>query len=111
MLIMHNDSDLYSSTLYALTMLNSLFVSGSVVIFDEFCTGMHEFRAFNDYAAAYVRKVKPVAMTQLRGASGFRVRVVPASLGPSRLRDGTGAGRGTVLGECQSLSHCDNGKR
>jgi hypothetical protein len=53
--IVHLDSDLYSSTLYCLTMLNRALPVGSVLIFDEFCHPDHEFRAFVDYTAAYRR--------------------------------------------------------
>jgi hypothetical protein len=62
-LVIHNDSDLYSSTLYALTMLNHLFGAKTIIIFDEFSSALHEFRAWNDYLAAYKRKVTPIAMT------------------------------------------------
>jgi hypothetical protein len=59
--VVHNDSDLYSSTLYCLTMLDSILVSGSLLIFDEFYSSSHEFQAFSDYAAAYRRKYSALA--------------------------------------------------
>ncbi len=59
-LIIHNDSDLYSSTLYLLTKLDPILVQGSVVIFDEFYSSLHEFRAFQDYISAYRRQLLPV---------------------------------------------------
>jgi hypothetical protein len=62
-LVVHNDSDLYSSTLFALTSLHELLVPGSVIIFDEYSVAMHEFRAFEDYKSAFLRNARPVAMT------------------------------------------------
>jgi O-methyltransferase len=62
-LIIHNDSDLYSSTLFVLATLDPWIVPGSVVIFDEFCVALHEFRAFADYTAAFNRNPSPIAMT------------------------------------------------
>lgn len=62
-LVIHNDSDLYSSTLYCLTMLNSLMVPGTLVIFDEFYDPVNEYKALHDYVVAYRRKFKIVAHT------------------------------------------------
>lgn len=59
--VVHNDSDLYSSTLYCLTMLDSILASGSVLIFDEFYSSSHEFQAFYDYAVAYRRRYSVLA--------------------------------------------------
>jgi hypothetical protein len=47
-LIVHNDSDLYSSTLFTLASLHRFLVPGTVIIFDEYSSAMHEFRAFAD---------------------------------------------------------------
>ena len=55
-LVVHNDSDLYSSTLFCLTTLDRIFTRGTIVIFDEFGDVMHEFRALQDYVASYRRK-------------------------------------------------------
>ena len=57
-LIVHNDSDLYSSTLYCLSQMDSILRKGSVLIFDEFFCAPHEFQAFIDYARAYRRKYR-----------------------------------------------------
>jgi O-methyltransferase len=60
-LVVHCDADLYSSTLYALTMLNGYLKPGSIVIFDEFSSVTHEFRALLDFSSAYQRKLVPLA--------------------------------------------------
>lgn len=57
-LVIHNDSDLYSSTLYTLTMLDRTIVPGTVLIFDEFASPLHEFRAWRDYQGAYMRRAR-----------------------------------------------------
>jgi len=63
-LVIHNDSDLYSSTLYVLATLDPLIVARSVIIFDEFCVALHEFRGFADYMSAFNRTATPVAITK-----------------------------------------------
>lgn len=65
-LLIHNDCDLYSSTLYSLTMLNSIIVSGTIIMFDEFYDAVNEYRALHDYATSYRRRFKIVSHT-----SGF----------------------------------------
>ena len=62
-LVIHNDSDLYSSTLFTLASLNTLLVPGAVVILDDFSHATHVFRAFADYRSAFWRSAHPVAMT------------------------------------------------
>src|SRR5262249_25508769 len=62
-LVIHNDSDLYSSTLYVLTRCNDVIVVGTVIIFDEFSSITHEFRALLDYCSSYGRKYKVIGAT------------------------------------------------
>lgn len=62
-LVIHNDSDLYSSTAYCLAKLDPIIQPGTIIIFDEFNSALHEFRAWNDYLRAFMRKAKPIAMT------------------------------------------------
>ena len=61
-LVIHNDSDLYSSTLYILARLDEIAISGTVLMFDEFSSPLHEFRAFNDYIGSFRRSVKLIAI-------------------------------------------------
>ena len=60
-LVVHNDSDLYSSTLYSLTMLDSILEGGSILIFDEFYSSSYEFQAFMDYTKSYLREYELIA--------------------------------------------------
>lgn len=62
--VVHCDADLYSSTLYVLTQLDSVLEPGSIVIFDEFAAVMHEFSALRDYCSAYRRTYKVLAATE-----------------------------------------------
>lgn len=60
-LLIHCDADLYSSTLYPLTILNQYIVPGTIIIFDEFFTVDHEFRAFVDFTRACNRRCRAIA--------------------------------------------------
>ncbi|HXN22769.1 MAG TPA: TylF/MycF/NovP-related O-methyltransferase [Candidatus Dormibacteraeota bacterium] len=54
-LVIHNDGDLFSSTLFTLATLDPILQRGSILIFDEFANPLHEWRAFHDYASAFGR--------------------------------------------------------
>ncbi|UDY23625.1 TylF/MycF/NovP-related O-methyltransferase [Nocardioides sp. Kera G14] len=60
-LVVHVDSDLYSSALYVLTRLDKLLVPGTIVIFDEFSSVLNEFAALGDYCGAYQREYDVLA--------------------------------------------------
>lgn len=62
-LVIHNDSDLYSSTLYVLTYANQIISPGTIIIFDEFYSVMDEFRALEDYCSAYMRSYEVLGVT------------------------------------------------
>jgi len=63
-IVVHSDCDLYSSTLYCLTTLNSLLPKETIIIFDDFHDPIHEYRALSDYCSAYRRKYTVLAATQ-----------------------------------------------
>lgn len=73
-LIIHNDSDLYSSTLYVLTYANDIIVPGTIIIFDEFYGVLHEFRALEDYCASYRRKYEVVAAAEHAAMVALRMQ-------------------------------------
>lgn len=60
-LVINNDSDLYSSTLFTLCSLHPLIRKGTVIVFDEFSSILHEFRAAEDYFSTFRRKYEVVA--------------------------------------------------
>lgn len=64
LLVLHIDSDLHSSAIYILTRMDSFIKPGTIVIFDEFSSALHEFRALDDYCRAYRRGFKALAMTE-----------------------------------------------
>jgi len=62
-LVVNVDCDLYSSALYVLTRCNDILTTGAIVVFDEFSSVAHEFRALEDYCSAYRRDYDVIAAT------------------------------------------------
>lgn len=56
--VLHMDADLYSSTLFVLTVFAFKLKKNDIIIFDEFGVPTHEFRAFNDFFDSYMIKYK-----------------------------------------------------
>jgi len=73
-LVIHNDSDLYSATLYVLTRANDIITAGTIIIFDEFYSPLHEYRALKDYCAAYMRGYDVVAATEGHAQVAIRIK-------------------------------------
>jgi hypothetical protein len=71
--LLHNDSDLYSSTIYTLTELNDRIVPGTIIVFDELCdwsqSGKYdnwvegEWRALREWMAACDRQIEVLSRT------------------------------------------------
>ncbi len=61
LLIINLDADLYMSTLYVLSKLDSKIKSGTIIILDEFSSPLHEMRALEDYVNSHLRKYKVIA--------------------------------------------------
>jgi hypothetical protein len=58
--VIHMDADLYSSTLFVLTMLLPHLNKDDIIIFDEFGVPTHEFRAFTDIESSYKLKFEVI---------------------------------------------------
>jgi len=72
-LVIHNDSDTYSATLYVLTKCDVLLTPGTIIIFDEFSSILHEFRALEDYCSSYLKNYKVITAT--KSPTNYFVRV------------------------------------
>jgi len=53
MKVVHMDADLYSSTLFVLTLLSPYLKAGDILFFDEFNVPLHEFKAFKDWVNSF----------------------------------------------------------
>ncbi|MGA2250950.1 TylF/MycF/NovP-related O-methyltransferase [Terracidiphilus sp.] len=62
-LVIHNDSDLHSSTLYTLAMLDSYIKPGDIIIFDEYSSPLNEYLAWKEYQKAFMRTSKCIGMS------------------------------------------------
>ena len=74
-LVINIDADLYSATLYVLTAAHSIIKPGTIVIFDEFSSVLHEFRALEDYCSAYMRDFEVVCVAESKNTYFAHVAV------------------------------------
>ena len=51
--VVHIDADLYTSTLYVLTMLAPYLKPDDVIVFDEFGVPLHEFKAWTEFTNSF----------------------------------------------------------
>jgi hypothetical protein len=88
-LLVNFDADLYSSTLYALTMLAPHLRSDDVLVFDEMGSVREpaaEFRAFLDFANAYRFSYRAVGASSVYKVIAIRLETAPVSRPPERAR-------------------------
>jgi O-methyltransferase len=71
--VIHLDADLYSSTLYVLTMLANFLRKDDIIIFDEFNIPMHEFKAFTEFTQAYYLKTTVIGAVNNYYQVAFRI--------------------------------------
>jgi len=75
--VIHLDADVYSSTLFALTMIGPYLKKGDVLIFDEFNVPLHEFRAFTDFINSYYVKTSVIGAVNNYYQICFRIEENP----------------------------------
>lgn len=58
--VIHMDADLYSATLYVLTLMTPYLKTGDIIFFDEFNVPMHEFKAFTEWTESFYIKYEVI---------------------------------------------------
>lgn len=71
--VFHMDADLYSSTLFALTMLAPYLRNGDIIFFDEFNIPNHEFAAWNDFIRSYYIKYEVIGAVNNFYQTAFKI--------------------------------------
>jgi len=51
--VIHMDADLYTATLYVLTLMTPYINKGDIILFDEFNVPLHEYKAFKEWTSAF----------------------------------------------------------
>lgn len=51
--VIHMDADIYSATLYVLTLFTPYIKSGDIIFFDEFNVPLHEYKAFIEWSKSF----------------------------------------------------------
>jgi hypothetical protein len=59
--VIHLDADLYSATLYVLSMLAPYLKKGDIILFDEFAVPQSEFLAYNDFIRSFYIDLELIA--------------------------------------------------
>jgi len=71
--VIHMDADIYSSTLFALSLMGPYLNKGDILLFDEFNVPMHEFKAFSEFIASFYIKVKLIGAINNYYQTAFRI--------------------------------------
>ncbi len=72
-IVVHNDSDLHSSTLYTLSTLDPILQPGDIIIFDEYSSPSNEYLAWEQYKRAFMRKAECIAMSDHWTQAAFEI--------------------------------------
>jgi len=67
------DADLWSATLYALTMLAPVLKKGDIIFFDEFVVPTHEFKAYLDFVQSHYINLQLIASANNYYFAAFKV--------------------------------------
>lgn len=71
--VIHMDADIYTSTLFALTMMGPYLNKDDILIFDEFNVPLHEFKAFTEFISSYYVKVKVIGAANNYYQTAFKI--------------------------------------
>lgn len=71
--VIHMDADIYTSTLFALTMMGPYLSKDDILIFDEFNVPMHEFKAFTEFLSSYYVKVRVIGAVNNYYQTAFKI--------------------------------------
>jgi len=58
--VLHLDADIYSATIYTLSILYPYLKKGDIILFDEYGVPNHEFKVFDDFTKSFYIKLEPV---------------------------------------------------
>ena len=58
--VIHLDADLYSATLFVLTLISPFLKKGDILLFDEFNVPMHEYKAFQEWVDSFYVEYTPI---------------------------------------------------
>jgi len=78
--VIHMDADIYTSTLFALTMMGPYLNRGDILIFDEFNVPLHEFKAFTEFLSSYYVKVELICAVNNYYQVAFKIEENLSSL-------------------------------
>jgi hypothetical protein len=67
------DADLYSATLYVLTLLAPFLKKGDIIFFDEFVVPTHEFKAYLDFIQSYYLNLELIGAANNYYFAAFKV--------------------------------------
>jgi O-methyltransferase len=71
--VIHLDADLYSSTLFALTMMAPYLRNGDILFFDEFNVPNHEFAAWNEFQKCFYIRYEVIGAVNNFYQTAFRI--------------------------------------
>ena len=72
--VIHLDADLYSATLYVLTMLAPYLKKGDIIMFDEFAVPQSEFLAYTDFVRSFYIDLELIAAANNYFFVAFKVK-------------------------------------
>jgi O-methyltransferase len=72
-IVVHNDSDLHSSTQYTLSTLDPVLEAGDVIIFDEYSSPSNEYLAWEQHKRAFMRKAECIGMSDHWTQAAFKI--------------------------------------